>query len=59
MQVYGLIGQTKKGIWPEAQLRDIYFPRSDQPVRNLHFARKAMFYLLYYTETKSFHPFNW
>ena len=22
MQVYGLVGQTEEGIWPEAQLRD-------------------------------------
>jgi len=32
MQVYGLVGQTEEGIWPEAQLRAIYLPRSDQPV---------------------------
>jgi hypothetical protein len=30
MQVYGLIGQTEEGIWPEAQLRDLYLPRSDK-----------------------------
>jgi hypothetical protein len=44
MQVYGLVGQTEEGIWPEAQL--------------LHFARKAVFYLLYYTVSKLFHPFG-
>jgi hypothetical protein len=50
MQIYGLIGQTEEGIWPEAQ-------SVNQSV-NLHFARKAMFYLLYYTESKSLnYPF--
>jgi len=29
MQVYGLVGQTEEGIWPEAQLRAIFLPRSD------------------------------
>jgi hypothetical protein len=28
MQVYGLIGQTEEGIWPEAQLRSIYYTES-------------------------------
>ena len=31
MQVYGMVGQTEEGIWPEAQL---------------HMALKPMFYLL-------------
>jgi hypothetical protein len=49
------------------RLRKVYGPKrswgpysfrglTNQSV-NLHFARKAMFYLLYYTESKSFHPF--
>jgi len=35
MQVYGLVGLTEEGIWPEAQLRAIFLPRSDQPFIHL------------------------
>jgi len=41
MQVYGLVGQTEEGIWPEAQLRAIFLPRSDQPVRKLAYCPQA------------------
>ena len=49
MQVYGLVGQTEEGIWPEAQLRAIFLPRSDQPVIKLAYCPKAhvLFVILY------------
>ena len=49
MQVYGLVGQTEEGIWPEAQLRAIFLPRSDQPVRKLAYCPKdhVLFVILY------------
>jgi hypothetical protein len=49
MQVYGLFGQTEEGLRPEAQMRDIYLPRSDQLVRKLAFCPKdhVLFVILY------------
>ena len=49
MQVYGLVGQTEEGIWPKAQLRAIFLPRSDQPVPKLAYCptTHVLFVILY------------
>ena len=40
---------TEEGILPEAQLRAIFLPRSDQPVRKLAYCPRAhvLFVILY------------
>ena len=59
MQVYGLVGQTEEGIWPEAQLRAIFLPRYDQPVRKLAYCPKAhvLFVILYRIFKYTLYPF--
>jgi hypothetical protein len=56
MQVYGLV-RLRKVSGPKRSWGTFTFQGLTSQSVNLHFARNAMFCLLYYTKSKSFHPF--